>query len=70
MEPTGPGVLHNRSCPNDNWDTGPKCRATTTIEAQIMSTGATEKVDYRIEYRPWPAGKEFPLTPLEAWYVM
>jgi len=29
-----------------------------------------EKVDYRIEYRPWPAGKQFPLTPLEAWYVM
>ena len=35
-----------------------------------MSSADSEKVDYRIDYRPWPAGKEFPLTPLEAWYVM
>jgi hypothetical protein len=35
-----------------------------------MTAEAAGKVGYRIEYRPWPAGKEFPLTPLEAWYVM
>jgi hypothetical protein len=35
-----------------------------------MSGGDTEKIDFRIEYRPWAAGKDFPLTPLEAWYVM
>ena len=23
-----------------------------------------------VEYLPWPADKPFPLTPLEAWYVM
>jgi hypothetical protein len=23
-----------------------------------------------VEYEPWPADKPFPLTPLEAWYVM
>jgi hypothetical protein len=23
-----------------------------------------------VEYRPCPADKEFPLTPLEAWYVL
>jgi len=28
------------------------------------------KVDFRVEYQPWPADKAFPLTPLEAWYVM
>lgn len=28
------------------------------------------KVDFRIAYQSWPADKEFPLTPLEAWYVM
>ena len=28
------------------------------------------QVDYREEYQPWPANKAFPLTPLEAWYVM
>ena len=35
-----------------------------------MSSGNGDKVDYRIDYRPWPSDKEFPLTPLEAWYVM
>jgi hypothetical protein len=35
-----------------------------------MSGGDSEMVDFRIAYQPWPAGKEFPLTPLEAWYVM
>lgn len=35
-----------------------------------MSAGDKGKVDFRIEYQPWPSGKEFPLTPLEAWYVM
>jgi hypothetical protein len=35
-----------------------------------MAVEDGEKVDYRIAYQPWPAGKEFPLTPLEAWYVM
>jgi len=38
-----------------------------------MSTGGegTEtKVDFRIAYKPWPTDMEFPLTPLEAWYVM
>jgi hypothetical protein len=29
-----------------------------------------ETVDYRIDYTPWPTDKEFPLTPLEAWYVL
>jgi hypothetical protein len=28
------------------------------------------KVDFRVDYQPWPADKEFPLTPLEAWYIM
>ena len=32
--------------------------------------GSDDKVDYREEYRPWPAGQPFPLTPLEAWYIM
>ena len=35
-----------------------------------MSAGDSGKVDFRIEYRPWPVDKEFPLTPLEAWYIM
>jgi hypothetical protein len=35
-----------------------------------MSAGDGEKVDFRVGYQPWPAGKEFPLTPREAWYVM
>jgi hypothetical protein len=29
-----------------------------------------KNVDYREEYRPWPAEKPFPLTPLEARYVV
>ena len=32
--------------------------------------GSDDEVDYREEYRPWPAGQPFPLTPLEAWYIM
>ena len=28
------------------------------------------KVDFRVAYQPWPVDKEFPLTPLEAWYIM
>lgn len=38
-----------------------------------MSSDAGEgepKVDFRVEYQPWPADKAFPLTPQEAWYVM
>ena len=27
-------------------------------------------VDCWVEYRPWPVDKPFPLTPLDAWYVM
>ena len=29
-----------------------------------------DKVDYRVAYAHWPVDKEFPLTPLEAWYVL
>ena len=32
--------------------------------------GGPVTVDFRVEYQPWPADKEFPLTPQEAWYVM
>jgi hypothetical protein len=35
-----------------------------------MSGGESEKVDFRVEYRPCPADKEFPLTPQEAWYIL
>jgi hypothetical protein len=28
------------------------------------------KVDHRVGYSHWPEDKEFPLTPIEAWYVM
>jgi hypothetical protein len=28
------------------------------------------KVDFRVAYAHWPSDQEFPLTPLEAWYVM
>ncbi len=29
-----------------------------------------ETADFRVEYQPWPREKPFPLTPLEAWYIM
>ena len=29
-----------------------------------------DNVNYRIEYMPWTGEKEFPLTPLETWYIM
>ncbi len=28
------------------------------------------EVDFRIDYQAWPTDRPFPLTPLEAWYVM
>lgn len=31
---------------------------------------AHPEVERRVEYPVWPAGKPFPLTPLEAWYVL
>ena len=32
--------------------------------------GGPAKVDFRVEYQPWPADTELPLTPQEAWYVL
>jgi hypothetical protein len=32
--------------------------------------GGEAKVDFRVDCQPWPAGKAFPLTPQEAWYIM
>jgi hypothetical protein len=43
------------------------------LRTKIKSTGAgggEAKVDFRVEYQDWPAGKEFPLTLQEAWYIM
>jgi hypothetical protein len=34
------------------------------------SGGPAGKVDFRVAYAHWPSDQEFPLTPLEAWYVM
>ncbi len=30
----------------------------------------TPAVDFRTAYQAWPEDRPFPLTPLEAWYVM
>lgn len=38
-------------------------------ESRIIRAPHPEVVRWE-EYRPWPADKPFPLTPLEAWYVM
>ena len=36
-----------------------------------MSTeGKEAKVDYRVAYQPWPRDEDFPLTFMEAWYIM
>ena len=34
------------------------------------SGSAAAKIDFRVAYAHWPSDREFPLTPLEAWYVM
>ena len=35
-----------------------------------MARNLPAEIDARIEYPVWPDDKPFPLTPLEAWYVM
>ena len=37
---------------------------------RIMRDMQPEAVDYRTFYEAWPHDKDFPLTPLEAWYIM
>ena len=34
------------------------------------SSDRADKVDYRVGYAHWPTDQEFPLTPIEAWYVL
>ena len=36
----------------------------------IDSDASHPEVDCRREYPVWPSDKPFPLTPLEAWYVL
>lgn len=39
--------------------------------ARIKETGKPHpEVDRKVDYPVWPADKAFPLTPLEAWYVL
>jgi hypothetical protein len=37
---------------------------------RIMRDMQPEAVDFRTYYETWPHDKKFPLTPLEAWYIM
>ena len=37
---------------------------------RIMRDLQPEAIDYRTFYETWPHDKEFPLTPMEAWYIL
>jgi hypothetical protein len=37
---------------------------------RIMRDLQPEAIDHRTVYETWPRDKKFPLTPIEAWYIM
>ena len=40
------------------------------MDADPVAGNPHPEVERRVEYPVWPVGKPFPLTPLEAWYVL